>query len=223
LTPDKLTPLPREPTPDRGDGAERAGGPRAADARPGLTAARDEAARALDALDTAHRRLLRARRRAGGPAVTAEDRRLAEAARVLAQTARELTRLVRARTRQYRPGAPARRAEPSRAKPVRRLAEGEPLVTLDLTRRLGPGWRLCQFTSADRDAHRWHVRHDGHACGTVTHYLHLRGERAGWEAHDARGFRLWPGQGRDAYGRTAHLWATRTVAVHAIASAHACP
>ncbi|MCQ0004078.1 hypothetical protein [Actinomadura madurae] len=77
-------------------------------------------------------------------------------------------------------------------------------MTLDLAHRIAPGWRLCQFTTADRDAHRWHLRHDGHAAGAVTHVLDLRGRRTGWEARDARGFRLRPGPGPEAYrpGRT---------------------
>ncbi|NVI90680.1 hypothetical protein [Actinomadura sp. BRA 177] len=101
---------------------------------------------------------------------------------------------------------------------------GEPLVTLDLTRRVAPGWRLHQFTLADRDAHRWHLRHDGHPAGAVTHVLNLRGRRTGWEAYDARGFRLRPGSGPEAHRLAApHLWATRTAAVRAVASAHRCP
>ncbi|MFD0688569.1 hypothetical protein [Actinomadura fibrosa] len=186
-----------------------------------LSAARDEAVRALDLLDGARRQMALTCREAGPAPV--EDCQLTEAALALAQAARELTRLVRARTREYRTdGAAAHRS----AGKARRAVpdDGEPIVVLDLASRLGAGWRLCQYTSADRDAHRWHLRHDGHPAGAVTHYLDLRGERTGWEAHDARGFRLWPGPDGDAFGRSSgHLWATRAAAVRAVARAHRCP
>ncbi len=185
-------------------------------ARTVLKAARDEAARALAALDTAYRRSVRARRARGDAAPSADDRRLTEATRALAQAARDLALTLRA---QDQPAA----VRPPVAPRARRPADGEPLVTLDLARRVGPDWLLCQFTIADRDAHRWHLRHDGHAAGAVTHYLNLRGKRAGWEAHDARGFRLRPGSG-DTPGRPpAHLWETRAAAVRAAARAHRCP
>ncbi|WP_207944984.1 hypothetical protein, partial [Actinomadura rubrisoli] len=196
------------------------------DPRTGLAAARDEAARALDALDAARRRMARSRRDAAAAAPApvgspAEDRQLIEATRALAQAARELTRLLRTRARERRADAPRRAPGSPRG---RRPDDGEPLITLDLTRRVGAGWRLCQYSSADRDAHRWHLRHDGHAAGAVTHFLNLRGERAGWEAHDARGFRLRPGPGGEAFGRSSpQLWATRALAVRAAVRAHRCP
>ncbi|MEU5995674.1 hypothetical protein ABZ806_42430 [Spirillospora sp. NPDC047418] len=206
----------------------------------GLTAARDEAARAIDRLDTARRRAARTRgdratRDAGTPGLDRpvrenprehpREREVAEAARALADAARELTRLVR----DYGPGPaarPVRRSPPAGTarQRSRERRDGRPLVTLDLAQRVGPGWRLYQFTLADRDAHRWHLRHDGHAAGTVTHVLDLRGRRTGWEARDARGFRLPPGPGPEAYRLAApHLWATRVAAVRAAARAHRCP
>ncbi|WP_433468780.1 hypothetical protein [Spirillospora sp. CA-128828] len=188
--------------------------------RADVTAARDEAALALDRLDTVRRR---ARRNADRVAVMrpVQEQRLAEAARALAEAARELTRLVR----DCGPEPAARAtAHGSARTPVRRPAGDEPLVTLDLAHRVAPGWRLCQFSTADRDAHRWHLRHEGHAGGTVTHVLGLRGRRTGWEARDARGFRLRPGPGPEAYRLGApHLWATRTAAVLAVARVHRCP
>lgn len=206
------------------------------DIRAGVTAARDEAARAIDRLDTARRRAartrgVRARPDAGAPDLDrpvqerpAREQEVAEAARALADAARELTRLVR----DYGPGPPTPPARRSAAGPAPPLtserSDGQPLVTLDLAHRIAPGWRLYQFTLADRDAHRWHLRHDGHAAGTVTHVLDLCGRRTGWEAHDARGFRLRPGPGPEAYRLAApHLWATRVAAVRAAARAHRCP
>ncbi|GAA1826961.1 hypothetical protein [Actinomadura chokoriensis] len=213
------------------------------DIRAGVTAARDEAARAIDRLDTARRRAARTRGGRAGPDAGADagapdldrpvqeqparEQEVAEAARALADAARELTRLVRG----YGPGPPvrpARRSPPAGAAPppAGERSDGQPLVTLDLAHRIAPGWRLYQFTLADRDAHRWHLRHDGHAAGTVTHVLDLRGRRTGWEARDARGFRLRlrPGPGPEAYRLAApHLWATRVAAVRAAARAHRCP
>ncbi|WP_338742628.1 hypothetical protein [Actinomadura luteofluorescens] len=188
--------------------------------RAGVAAARDEAAHALDQLDTARRRTARARRETGaGAPPPAQEQRLAEAAHALAEAARELARAVR--DCGPRPAPAARASSPERT--GRQTAAG-PLVTLDLAHRLGPGWRLYQFTTADRDAHRWHLRHDGHAAGTVTHVLNLRGRRTGWEAYDARGFRLRPEPGPDAYPPDApRLWSTRTAAVRATARAHRCP
>ncbi|SFN27709.1 hypothetical protein SAMN04489713_101958 [Actinomadura madurae] len=213
---DKLTPRAREP-----DAARRAE-PRDAGAMAGVTAARDEAAGALHRLDAARRAAL-ARRETGtaleGVVRPVQEERLAEAARALAEAARELTRLLRdqALTPRTAPRSAPRTAGPSRT-------GDDPLVTLDLAHRIAPGWRLCQFTTADRDAHRWHLRHDGHAAGAVTHVLDLRGRRTGWEARDARGFRLRPGPGPEAYRPAApHLWATRTAAVRAVARAHRCP
>ncbi|TDC04960.1 hypothetical protein, partial [Actinomadura bangladeshensis] len=77
------------------------------DIRAGVTAARDEAARAIDRLDTARRRAARTRGDQAGPDAGAPDldrparerpareQEVAEAARALADAARELTRLVR--------------------------------------------------------------------------------------------------------------------------------
>ncbi|WP_141576894.1 hypothetical protein [Actinomadura sp. WMMA1423] len=211
---DRLPPRAREP-------AETARA-QDADVQAGVAAARDEAARALDRLDRARRTAARARHETGagaGAPPPAEEQRLAEAARTLAEAARELARLVREYGR--RPAAAELVPAPARSRPP---AAEEPLVTLDLAHRLGPGWRLYQFTTADRDAHRWHLRHDGHEAGTVTHVLNLRGRRTGWEAHDARGFRLRPEPGPEAYRPGAsHLWATRRAAVRAVARAHRCP
>ncbi|MFB4307560.1 hypothetical protein [Actinomadura sp. GTD37] len=201
----------------------RNGDPRGVDGpdsgeRAGIAAARDEAARAIDRLDAARRRT---------PADQVQERRLAEAARALSDAARELTRLVRDYGRGPAARSPGPRSAAPRTAPTRtapRPADGGPLVTLDLAHRVAPGWRLCQFTLADLDAHRWHLRHEGHAAGTVTHALGLRGRRTGWEAYDARGYRLRPGPGPDAYRLAApHLWATRTAAVRAVAHAHRCP
>lgn len=207
---EKLTPRAREPAePARVQDADR---------QAGVAAARDEAARALDRLDAARRRTARARRETGaGTPPPADEQRLAEAAHALAEAARELTRLVR----DHRP-RPATGTGP-RERTGRPAGDG-PLVTLDLAHRVGSGWRLYQFTTADRDAHRWHLRHDGHAAGTVTHVLNLRGRRTGWEAYDARGFRLRPEPGPDACPSAAPtLWSTRTAAVRAAARAHRCP
>jgi hypothetical protein len=207
---EKLTPRAREPAePARVQDVDR---------RAGVAAARDEAARALDRLDAARRRTARARRRTGaGAPPPADEQRLAEAAHALAEAARELARLVRDHA--PRPATGAGTGE----RTGRPVGDG-PLVTLDLAHRVGPGWRLYQFSTADRDAHRWHLRHDGHATGIVTHVLNLRGHRAGWEAHDARGFRLRPEPGPDAYPPAApSLWSTRTAAVRAVAQAHRCP
>ncbi|SNR62668.1 hypothetical protein [Actinomadura mexicana] len=208
---EKLTPRAREP-------AEPARVRQDADGRAGVAAARDEAARALDRLDAARRRTARARRGTGaGAPPPADEQRLAEAAHALAEAARELTRLVR--DRGPRPAAGAGTGERTR-----RPAGDGPLVTLDLAHSVGPGWRLYQFTTADRDAHRWHLRHDGHAAGTVTHVLNVNGRRTGWETYDARGFRLRPAPGPDAYPPAAPtLWSTRTAAVRAIALPHRCP
>ncbi|QXJ25530.1 hypothetical protein AGRA3207_007037 [Actinomadura graeca] len=215
---DKPTSRPWEEA-GRGPAAARRPGGRDTGVTTGVTTgvkdARDEAARALAALDTAYRRSVRARRAGDGVPPAMDDGRLTEAAHALAQAARDLARTLHV---QDRPAA--RPSAPSRA---RRPADNEPLVTLDLAHRIGPGWRLCQFTHADRDAHRWHVRHDGHVAGIVTHYLNLRGERAGWEAHDARGFRLRPGTGHTSGRPPAHLWETRVAAVRAVADVHPCP
>ncbi|MFA1548210.1 hypothetical protein [Actinomadura chokoriensis] len=190
-------------------------GPHGVGARADVAAARDEAVRAIDGLDAARRRAERTRVDPGW------ERQVADAARVLSAAARELTRLVDDRGREPAARSAGRRAAPP---PARRPPEGEPLVTLDLAHRLAPGWRLCQVTLADRDAHRWHLRHGDHAAGTVTHALGLRGRRTGWEARDARGYRLRPGPGPDAYRLAApHLWATRAAAVLAVARAHRCP
>ncbi|MES9542411.1 hypothetical protein [Actinomadura sp. NPDC000600] len=193
------------------------------DSRAGVAAARDEAARALDRLDGARRRAARARRETGASwPPPAEEQRLAEAARALAEAARELARLVRDSGRRPARAGPGDRV-PAQAR-TRRPAGDEPLVTLDLAHHVGPGWRLHQFTTADRDAHRWHLRHHGHAAGTVTHVLNLRGRRTGWEAYDARGFRLRPEPGPEAYPPgVPYLWATRRAAVRAAARAHRCP
>lgn len=209
---EKLTPRAREPAePTR---------PEDVDGQAGVAAARDEAARALDRLDAARRRTARARRESGaGAPPPAEERRLAEAAHALSEAARELARLVRDSGRRTATGTGTGTRERTR-----HPGSGEPLVTLDLAHRVGPGWRLYQFTTADRDAHRWHLRHDGHAAGIVTHVLNLRGRRTGWEAYDARGFRLRPEPGPDAYPPAMpSLWSTRTAAVRAAARAHRCP
>ncbi|GAA4371155.1 hypothetical protein GCM10023088_23290 [Actinomadura verrucosospora] len=212
---EKLTPRAREPAePPR---------PRDAGGQAGVAAARDEAARALARLDAAAWRMARAQRETGAAAGAppADERRLAEAAHALAEAARELARLVR--DHGPRPSSGTGTGTGTRER-TRRPGSGEPLVTLDLAHRFGPGWRLYQFTTADRDAHRWHLRHDGHAAGTVTHVLNLRGRRTGWEAYDARGFRLRPEPGPDAYPPAMpSLWATRTAAVRAVARAHRCP
>jgi hypothetical protein len=194
------------------------------DGRAGVAAARDEAARALDRLDGARRRAARARRETGaGAPASAEEQRLAEAARALAEAAHELARLVRDAGRRPALHAGTGVRVPAEAR-MRRPADDEPLLTLDLAHHIGPGWRLHQFTTADRDAHRWHLRHDGHAAGTVTHVLNLRGRRAGWEAYDARGFRLRPDPGPEAYPPgVPYLWATRRAALRAAARAHRCP
>jgi hypothetical protein len=210
---DELTPAPREPA--------RRPETREAGTRAGVAAARDEAARALDRLDAARGRTARAGRGTGTVVLPAQERRLADAAKALAEAAHELTKLVR----DYRPETAASPGAQHSARPsARRPAADEPLVTLDLAHRIAPGWRLCQLTTADRDAHRWHLRHEGHAAGTVTHVLNLHGRRSGWEAYDARGFRLRPGPGPEAHRPDApHLWATRTAAVRAVARAHRCP
>ncbi|TDD81254.1 hypothetical protein E1293_19010 [Actinomadura darangshiensis] len=213
---DKLTARAREPAPKGGADTRRVD-TRDVETRTGVASARDEAARALDRLDTARRKTARARGSTSTVVPLVREQRLADAAHALAEAARELTLVVLDCAPEPVPGELA----PTRA---RRPADGEPLVTLDLAHRVAPGWRLCQFTTADRDAHRWQLRHEGHAGGTVTHVLGLRGRRAGWEAYDARGFRLRPGPGPEAYRPGApHLWATRTAAVRAVAGAHRCP
>ncbi|MFI5526679.1 hypothetical protein [Streptomyces platensis] len=95
------------------------------------------------------------------------------------------------------------------------------IKTLDLAKRLSPGWQLAQ-REGDAELERWLVEHEGTVHGQVNRYLRVNKTFSpGWEAHFIAGpafYRL------EAISSCAHrpnssfLWSGRDLAAWGIAT-----